>query len=99
MTVRLYSVSRSVAAFNRQLMQDFSSDAIDSMSVLRINKQFNDTGSGLLKASLGRVRTARTEEKREGFGFAAIEHEYPDIDQMYVYRHEYQPVISAKDPT
>ena len=63
--VRLYSVSRNAAAVHRQLLQDFGINAMDSTSVLRVNKQFDNTGSVTPRASPGRPLTARTDENRD----------------------------------
>lgn len=54
--VRLYSVSRNAAAVHRQLLQDFGINAMDSTSVLRVNKQFDNTGSVTPRASAARFK-------------------------------------------
>ena len=49
--IRLYSVTQNAAEVHRRLSEEFGDVALNSTTILKINKQFDETGSILPKKS------------------------------------------------
>lgn len=63
--IRLYSIKDNAAEVQRKLNEEYGDDAIDRKTIVRINKQFDETGSVLPKHSPGRPRTSRTSPNKD----------------------------------
>lgn len=63
--IRLYSLKSNAADVQRQLQEEYGDNCIDRKTIVRVNKQFDETGSVQQKHSPGRPRTSRTSSNKE----------------------------------